>query len=184
MGGFNFQRPESSQLSIGFCPAVLRQISHCWEDSTHTHKLSCTCNMLQPERFFPPALLQKGCGQFFPRFVIVSTVCARSHQEPQQCLGGWPWAGLSPVALLSKKLPGLPVLGQAQPLVLREPKASPRAFPSHLGWSSWASHRTSVWSLKPSPGTGGWLSCRVKHPKAQVKPTPVQNWAFPLPGCP
>lgn len=151
---------------------------------THTHKLSCTCNMLQPERFFPPALLQKGCGQFFPRFVIVSTVCARSHQEPQQCLGGWPWAGLSPVALLSKKLPGLPVLGQAQPLVLREPKASPRAFPSHLGWSSWASHRTSVWSLKPSPGTGGWLSCRVKHPKAQVKPTPVQNWAFPLPGCP
>lgn len=88
MGGFNFQRPESSQLSICFCPAVLRQISHCWEDSTHTHKLSCTCNMLQPERFFSPSPAAEGLWTVFSQ-ICHSQHCLCTFSPRAPAVPGW-----------------------------------------------------------------------------------------------
>lgn len=142
LGGFNDQRAESSQLSSWFCPAALGQVSHCWEDSTQKEiELHVECAAAR--KVFPPwPCCRRAVDSSFPNLSQSAPSVHVLTRSPQQCLGGCPWAGPSPGALLSKKLPGHPVLGQAQPPVLREPKASPRAFPSQLGWSSWASPRT------------------------------------------
>lgn len=107
---------------------------------------NCTWNFCTQKGFWgfsPLALLQKGCGQFFPQIFRVEPISA------------WGWAGqlLGP----PKKLPGPPVLGQAQPPVLREPSQQAEPFPA-----PW--HEQS--------------------PRLSLEPRAGHNWGWPLPGCP
>lgn len=120
----------SQKLSTPFCPAAL----------------TCMWNFCTQKGFwgFSPWLCcRRAVGSFFPQIFRVEPISA------------WGWAGqlLGP----PKKLPGPPVLGQAQPPVLREPSQQAEPFPA-----PW--HEQS--------------------PRLSLEPRAGHNWGWPLPGCP
>lgn len=102
----------------------------------------------------------------------------RAHQ----CLGAVPGLGHL-LCEVGQKLPGHPVLNQAQPSVLREPKHHPEPFPACGMELVGLTQNPQSGALSPAQTTEVWLSCRVKLLKTQIKLTPVQNWVFPLSGC-
>lgn len=132
-------KPESFQLSTCFCLAVLRQIPHTW-------KLSCTWNMLQPEKFFfPPGSAAEGL------WAVFSQICHSQHSvhvltESPSVPGAVPGQGhlLCEVGrhfCPKSCLHSLCWVTGSIPFAERA-KTPPRAFPSHVGWSLWAPHRT------------------------------------------
>lgn len=168
LGGL-ITKDQGAPSSAHFCPAVLRQIPHCWDDSTHMEIELHMKYAAARKAFSPLALLQKSCGQFFARFVSVSTVCA--HPEPPAVPG---WLSLGSAISCGpsvQKAAWTPCAGSGSAPCAERAKSFTQSLSQPRGMELLG----SVWSLQPSPGTQSYLSCRVKHPKAQIKSPPVQN---------